>query len=63
MTDNDDAGDADAAARLESALERIARHARRASPEGTMADESVDTSAIAGRLDALIAQLRGALET
>jgi hypothetical protein len=57
---DDDA--ADAAARLESALERIAQHARRAPPEVAMAGESVDTSAIAGRLDVLIARLRGVLE-
>lgn len=67
MTDDEDA--ADAAARLESALERIAQHARRAPSGGAtaaevaMTGESADTSAIAGRLDALIAQLRGALDS
>jgi len=60
LTDDEDT--AAAAARLESALERIAQHARRKPPEVAMAGESVDTSAIALRLDALIAQLRGALE-
>jgi hypothetical protein len=63
LTENDDAGDDDAAARLESALERIAQLGRRPSPEVAKPGESVDTSAIAVRLDALIAQLRGALET
>jgi hypothetical protein len=61
VTDDDDA--AEAAARLESALERIARHARRAPPAVATSGESVDTTAIAARLDALISQLRGALET
>ena len=60
MTNDEDA--ADAAARLESALERIAQLARRPAPELATARESVDTSAIAGRLDALIARLRGVLE-
>jgi hypothetical protein len=47
----------DAAARLEAALERIALMARRppAAPQGG------DTSRIAVRLDAIIAQLRAAL--
>jgi hypothetical protein len=60
VTDDDDA--AEAAARLESALERIARHAGRMPAEVATSGESVDTTAIAARLDALISQLRGALE-
>lgn len=48
----------DAAARLEAALERIARHARPG-----VVPEGVDTAEIAARLDRLIGQLRGALES
>lgn len=53
----------EAAARLESALERIAALAQRrhATPVVASTGESVDTAAIAGRLDALIARLRGEL--
>jgi hypothetical protein len=47
---------ADAASRLEAALERIARHAR-----SQPAAPGVDTTGIAARLDALIAQLRAVL--
>jgi len=47
----------DAAARLEAALERIAQVARR--PQ--IAPQGIDTTRIAARLDALIAQLRAAL--
>jgi hypothetical protein len=59
---------ADAAARLESALERIAELARRRPPtlatrEVAISGESVDTAAIAGRLDTLIARLRGVLDS
>jgi hypothetical protein len=55
LAENEDP--ADAASRLEEALERIARHAQRphAVPPGA------DTARIAARLDALIAQLRAAL--
>jgi hypothetical protein len=53
----DDQDPADAAARLEAALERIANAARRPSAGSPV----VDTVRIAARLDALIAQLRAAL--
>lgn len=58
---------AEAAARLETALERIAILAQRRAAAPAAADianagESVDISAIAGRLDMLIARLRGVLE-
>jgi hypothetical protein len=59
---------AEATIRLESALERIATLAQRrsaaaaATPQVATAGESVDISAVAGRLDALIARLRGVLE-
>lgn len=49
---------AEAAARLEQALERIARLARAPQPPA----QSVDTAQIAARLDTLIAELRAALE-
>lgn len=55
-----------AAARLEQALERIAALAARplpavANPANSADQGQVDAAALAGRLDALIAQLRGAL--
>jgi hypothetical protein len=58
-----DEGEAEAAAlRLEQALERIAALAARPAAAATLAAQSgVDTAALAGRLDALIAELRGAL--
>lgn len=60
-----DEGEAEAAAvRLEQALERIAALAARpavANPAELADHPAVDTAALAGRLDALIAQLRGAL--
>jgi hypothetical protein len=49
---------AEAALRLEQALERIARAARAAPPPQQAA---VDTARLAARLDALIAELRAAL--
>jgi hypothetical protein len=54
---------ADAAARLEAALERIAQQAHKVnrnvpSPESVRAD----TARISARLDALIAQIRAALD-
>ena len=57
MADADaaDAAGADALTRLEAALERIALSTR------PTAAASADTSAVAERLDALIAQMRGAL--
>lgn len=66
MTNDEDP--ADAAARLERALERIAelatqRPAGVAMTELASSGESVDTAAIAGRLDMLIARLRGVLES
>lgn len=59
MADNEDP--ADAALRLEEALERIARHAHRPAPSPAAA--GTDTARIADRLDVLIAQLRAALGT
>lgn len=65
-----DDNEADAAARrLEAALERIAMLSQRPAlaavanpPESTEAGEGVvDAAALAARLDALIAELRGAL--
>lgn len=70
-----DGGEAEAAAaRLEQALERIATLVARPtgavanparladhSPTDHAADASVDAAALAGRIDALIAELRGAL--
>lgn len=61
MTNDDDA--ADAATRLESALERIAQHARRPPPGAAGAADLGDAPALAARLDALIAQLRGVLKS
>ena len=55
MAENEDP--ADAASRLEEALERIARHTQRPLP----APPGADTARIAARLDALIAQIRAAL--
>ncbi len=55
MAENEDP--ADAAARLEQALERISVLAQRPLP----APPTVETARIAARLDALIAQLRAAL--
>lgn len=55
---------ADAAARLEEALERIAALADRAvatSRSESMPEGAVDATALADRLDALIAKLRTAL--
>ncbi len=56
-----DANEADALARLEAALDRIAQHNQRtiSAPEAT---PGVDIAAIASRLDNLIGQLRDALE-
>ncbi len=66
MADPDDP--AEAAARLEQALERIASLANRAAPVASVPltatppnGSIVDTGAVAARLDALIAQLREAL--
>ena len=55
-----------AAARLEQALERIAALAAApvapvANPASSADQSPVNVTAVAGRLDALIAQLRGAL--
>ena len=65
MTHDDDPEEA--AARLEQALERIAALARRPPEPVANPGESVvhtpDTEAVANRLDALIAQLRGALDS
>jgi hypothetical protein len=55
LAENEDP--ADAAARLEAALERIARYAQQPPPAGSGAD----TVRIATRLDALIAHIRAAL--
>jgi hypothetical protein len=55
LAENEDP--ADAASRLEEALERIAQHTQRPLP----APSGMDTARIAARLDALIAQLRAAL--
>lgn len=52
---------ADAAARLEAALERIARLAE-APPERAAAPEGPSRAALMSRLDQIIAQLRGALD-
>jgi len=60
--DNDE-DQAEAAARLENALERIAELARRRPAEVATRGESVDTAQIAGRLDTLIARLRGVLDS
>ena len=55
-----DASEADALSRLEAALDRIARNARPGSrPHASV--EGPDMSAVAERLDTLIAHLRGAL--
>ena len=66
MTDTDDP--ADAAARLEEALERIAALAdqvafarARELPPQTAQGEAVDAADVAERVDALIAKLRTAL--
>lgn len=60
MTDTDDP--ADAAARLEVALERIAALAEQAASRHESAPAmAVDTAAVAERLDMLIAKLRTAL--
>jgi hypothetical protein len=48
----------DDAARLEAALDRIAR----ARPKPARSAETADTAALAQRLDALIAELRGMLK-
>lgn len=55
-----------AAARLEQALERIAALAAApvapvANPANSADQSGLDVAAVAGRLDALIAQVRGAL--
>ena len=55
MAENEDP--AEAAARLEHALDRIAQHMHRPQP----APPGLDTTRIATRLDALIAQIRAAL--
>jgi hypothetical protein len=55
LAENEDP--ADAALRLEEALERIAKFTHRPPPAPT----GVDAARIAARLDALIAQLRAAL--
>jgi hypothetical protein len=57
LAENEDP--ADAALRLEEALERIAQFTHRPVP----ASPDVDAGRIANRLDALIAQLRAALGT
>ncbi len=62
MAENEDP--AEAALRLEAALERIARYAHnRDSPVPSPESPGADTARIAARLDALIAQLRAALAT
>ena len=53
-----DAAASDEAARLEAALERIARHRQPASDE---AGASFDKAGLARRLDTLIAELRAVL--
>ncbi len=53
-----DMAEADALARLETALDRIAQTAQRPAAAATTGPGAAD---IAGRLDALIAQLRDAL--
>lgn len=67
---SDDTEGEAAAARLEEALERIAALAARplpvveaqvANPADSAEGSGVDVAAVAQRLDALIAQLRGAL--
>ena len=55
-----DANEADALSRLETALDRIARHAKRPPPPSEAAPP-VNTALIASRLDRLIGQLRHAL--
>ncbi len=54
---NGDATESDALARLDAALDRIARH--RGTP---LPAPSIDTAVVAARLDALIGQIRDALE-
>ena len=66
-----DQNEADAVARLEQALERIATLAARpaaakgdhevANPANSADQAGVDVASLAGRLDALIAELRGSL--
>lgn len=66
--DNGDEAE-EAALRLEQALERIARLAQRPAPVANPAgsddqgDSVIDVAVMAARLDALIAELRGALES
>jgi hypothetical protein len=62
LTDTDDP--ADAAARLEEALERIATLADQVAADrarGPVPDQAVNAAVVAERLDALIARLRMAL--
>ena len=62
MAENEDP--ADAATRLEAALERIARHAHRSSSHLSPPESAdADTARLSVRLDALIARLRAALAT
>lgn len=58
---HDDASEADAIARLEAALDRIARHPP--NPTRPVPDAAPVTAVVAARLDVLIAQLRDALAT
>jgi len=60
LAENDDP--AEAATRLEAALERIAQNAHKSTPYVPQPESAVaDTARITARLDALIAQLRAAL--
>jgi hypothetical protein len=52
---------ADAASRLQAALDRIARLARPAAVQAEAPAQAAQTAAVAARLDALIEQLRAAL--
>lgn len=60
MTASDDP--AEAAERLEQALERIAALAGRRDAMPAVLPSGADTSELAARLDALIARVRGALD-
>jgi hypothetical protein len=60
LAENEDP--ADAASRLEEALERIAQHSHKLNAHRPLpVPHEADTARIAARLDALIAQLRAAL--
>lgn len=64
MQDSSAAGNeaADAARRLEAALERIAQLAPRTQDSAAAGDSGPDASEVAARLDQIIMQLRGVLD-